>query len=263
MIPAAVGFQCPRCVKAHTRRTRQNQGPFGGAVSARPQMTTYVLLGINLVVFGLISLPGVSSLPWLEWFGLSPIQACHWVDHGCQMIPGVAQGAVWQLFTSLFTHQQWLHLGMNMLTLWFLGPPLERIFGRARFLALYLLAGLAGSVVVLWLSGLDTITLGASGSLFGLIAALLIVQHKLGQDIRQILLWLGLNVVMTVVMFRSISWQGHLGGLIGGAVVTVLLVYLPTGRDRPGHRQWLALAGLGLVLAVLATVRGLQLAAMG
>jgi membrane associated rhomboid family serine protease len=257
MIPAAVGFQCPRCVQAFAKRTRQNEGPFGGAVSARPELTTYVLIGVNLAVFLLILLTGGDSSVWVNRLGLSPVASYHFTALNYTLEPGVAAGAYWQVVTSIFTHANFMHIGMNMLTLWFLGPPLERLLGRARFLALYFLAGLTGSALVLWLTGPTSVTLGASGSLFGLIAALIVILHRLHQDFRQILLWLGINVVMTLVMIQSISWQGHLGGLVGGAAITAILVFMPR-RNRARH-QWLALAGYTLLVAAAIVARILLL----
>jgi membrane associated rhomboid family serine protease len=257
MIPAAVGFQCPSCVRAFTKQTRQHEGPYGGAISGNPTLTTYVLIGVNVAVFALIFLTGWSNSGWANWLGLAPLESCHVVGGRCEMVPGVAYGALWQIVTSLFTHEQWMHIGMNLLTLWFLGPPLERIFGRARFLALYLLSGLTGSAAVMWLSAPTSITIGASGCLFGLIAGLIIVLHKLKQDFRQILLWLGLNVLITAIMWRSISWQGHLGGLIGGAIVAALLVYLP--KKHRDTTQWVTLGAYAVVLIALIVVRALML----
>ena len=255
MIPASVGYQCPRCVKAFARQTRQNEGPFGGAISADPRFTTYILIGLNIMVFILVLATGGNGSSWVNWLGLSPDRTFRMTGQGAQVVPGVAQGAVWQMVTSLFVHAQPLHIGMNMLTLWFLGPPLERFFGRARFLALYLLSGLAGSVVVLWLSSPNSVTVGASGSLFGLIAGLIVVLHRLNQDFRQILLWLGVNVLftLTVLLGGHISWQGHLGGLLGGAAIAAILVHLPS-KDR-ARNQWLALAGVTMVLIALAAAR--------
>jgi membrane associated rhomboid family serine protease len=257
MVPAAVGFQCPNCVRAFARKTRQSEGPYGGTISRNPMLTTYVLIGINVAVFMLIFLTGWSGSPWGNWLGLVPLESCHVVGGACDMIPGVAFGALWQVVTSWFTHEQWMHIGMNLLTLWFLGPPLERIFGRARFLALYCLSGLTGSAVVMWLSNPYSVTIGASGCLFGLIAGLLVVLHHLKQDFRQILLWLGLNVLITAVMWRSISWQGHLGGLIGGAIVAALLVYLP--KPKREVTQWVALGAYAALLLAAIAVRAVML----
>ena len=171
--------------------------------------------------------------------------------------PGVAEGAYWQLLTSAFTHVEILHIGMNMLALWFLGPSLERALGRARFLAVYLVSALAGSVVVLWLADASTMTLGASGAVFGLIGALLVLAYKVHGDVRSVLIWLGINVVYTFIGPGSISWQGHLGGLLGGVAAAVIVVYAPRqGRTR---LQWLGLTGLAVLLLVLAVVRVMQL----
>ena len=256
MIAASVGFQCPQCVRAFARKTRQGEGPFGGAISADPHFTTYVLIGLNLLVFLLVTFTGGNRSVWVNWLGLSPVEYYVKAGDTLQLVPGVASGAVWQLLTSLFTHAQWLHLGMNMLTLWFLGPTLERVFGRVRFLALYLLSGVAGSVVVLWLSAPVSITVGASGSLFGLMAGLLIVLHRLRQDVRVILLWLAVNVFFTL-FGGGISWQGHLGGFLGGAAIAAILVHLPV--QHRARNQWLALIGLTVVLIGLAALRAVTL----
>ena len=89
-------------------------------------------------------------------------------------LPGVADGAYWQLVTSMFTHVQVVHIGFNMLALWVLGPQLELVVGRARFLALYFLSGLAGSALIYWAGPEYTLggTIGASGAVFGLMGAL-------------------------------------------------------------------------------------------
>jgi membrane associated rhomboid family serine protease len=161
------------------------------------------------------------------------------------------------LLTSAFTHVEILHIGMNMLALWFLGPSLERALGRIRFLAIYLISALSGSVVVLWLSDASATTLGASGGVFGLIGALLVLAYKVHGDVRNVLIWLGINVAYTFIGPGSISWQGHLGGLLGGLAAASIVVYAPkAGRSR---WQWLGLIGLTVLLAALAVIRILQL----
>jgi membrane associated rhomboid family serine protease len=269
MIPAAVGFQCPQCVRAHTKQTRQNEGPYGGVVSANPNLTTIVIIAINLAVWALIQATGGRASVWTQYLGLSPLGSCGASEPGtyypavldpntCAAIagswrPGVATGAVWQLATSVFTHVDLIHLGCNLLTVWFLGPTLERLLGRARFLALYLLAGLTGSAFVFRLSSPASNSIGASGAVFGLIAALLIIMRKLRQDARQIFLWLGINVLITVVNIGSISWQAHLGGFVGGAAITAILVFMP--KERRATRQTWALTAYGLLLAALIVAR--------
>jgi membrane associated rhomboid family serine protease len=274
MISAAVGFQCPECVSQGAKQTRQNEAPYGGQRSTNPSLTTIVLIAINALVWGAISLTGGALSRLVDTLALLPLGRClsvqdtnrYYPDVGanaCRLMgdgawqPGVAEGAYWQLLTSAFTHIEVLHIGMNMLALWFLGPSLERALGRVRFLAVYLLAALAGSVVVLWLADTSATTLGASGGVFGLIGALLVLAYKVHGDVRSVLVWLGINVVYTFVGGSSISWQGHLGGLIGGALAALIVVYAPKqGRTR---LQLLGLAGLTVILLVLTAVRVTQL----
>ena len=116
----------------------------------------------------------------------------------------------------MFAHVEPLHIGFNMLALWILGPQLELVLGRVRFLALYLLSGLVGSAAVYWLSPEYTPTLGASGAIFGLMGALLVVARKVRADISQLMVWIGINAALTVLRPSGISWQGHLGGFVGG-----------------------------------------------
>lgn len=274
MISASVGFQCPECVATGARQTRQNDGPYGGRRSANPRLTTIVLIALNALVWVAITLTGGAFSRLVDALSLLPVgrclsasdvnsyypqvgaQACRLMGDGSWQ-PGVADGAVWQLLTNAFTHVEVLHIGMNMLALWFLGPSLEAALGRVRFLAVYLLSALAGSLGVLWLASPDTTTLGASGAVFGLIGALLVLAHKVRGDVRTVLIWLGINVVYTFIGPGSISWQGHLGGLLGGLATAVILVYAPK-PNRP-RTQLLALIGLGLVLLALVAVRMAQL----
>ena len=174
---------------------------------------------------------------------------------GQTWVPGVADGAYWQLLTSAFTHIEVWHIGFNMLALWVLGPQLEMAVGRVRFLALYLLSALAGSTLVYWLADPAGSTIGASGAVFGLMGALLVLAVKVRGDVRGILTWVGINAVITF-LFPNISWQGHLGGFLGGALIAAMLVYAPRkrrtawqvarprgphpgpgGRDRGPHRR--------------------------
>jgi membrane associated rhomboid family serine protease len=159
-------------------------------------------------------------------------------------VTGVAEGAYWQPLTAMFTHVEIWHIGFNMLALWFLGPQLEAAIGRARFLGLYLLAGLCGSAVVYWFAPLNSLTVGASGAIFGLMGGLLVIGLKVKADLSQLLIWIGLNFLITVLGRGFISWQGHLGGFLGGALVAAIIAYAP----RRHRRMW---QGLGFgVLAV-------------
>jgi len=267
MRDAAVGFQCPDCVKEGAKTTRQAQAAYGGRRSADPRLTTLVLVGINALVWLSILATGLAESRLVNLFTLKPRGRCDALDDPGHIVvfnrpvterlcevkasppgewfPGVSDGAYWQLLTSMFTHVEVWHIGFNMLVLYLLGPQLEAVLGRARYVALYLVSGLAGSVCVYWFSGENTATLGASGAIFGLMAALLVVVHKIGGSVQSILMWLGLNAVLTFT-FPGVSWQGHLGGFLGGLLVTGILVYAP--KDR---RILLQFAGIGLVLVAL------------
>ena len=148
-----------------------------------------MLIGINVAVWLLILATGWRNSTLIDRLALLPHGPCEpgrpellpGVDRGaCDAIPatwfpGVADGACWQLVTAMFTHVEIWHIGFNMLALWFLGPQLEMVLGRARFLALYLVSGLAGSALRLLAVGRAPATLGASGAIFGLMGALLVV----------------------------------------------------------------------------------------
>ncbi len=246
MRSAAVGFQCPECVAEGARSTRTGRATYGGTRSGNPALTSQVLIALNVAVYVLLLATGGGRSPWLYRLALLPTGGTALVDGVPQHFPGVADGAYWQLFTSAFTHAAIWHIGFNMVALWVLGPQLEAVLGRARFLAVYLLSALSGSALVYWLSATNAPTIGASGALFGLMGALLVVVFKVRGQVNQILMWIGLNFVFTVLGRGFISWQGHLGGFVGGVLVAAIVVYAP----RSGRVVWQSV-GLGLVTVLL------------
>ena len=266
MRDAAVGFQCPDCIRGASKGSRQNRAMYGGERSADPRLTTLVLIGINAVVWLAITATGGRLSRIADLFALAPTGSCGSRSTPNQYYPGVpssavceslpngdgiwklgfSDGAWWQLLTSVFTHVEIWHLAMNMFALFIFGPVLEGIIGRARFLAVYLLSGLASSVFVIFLADPDSSTVGASGAIFGLLGALLVVARKARLNSQWLVQNLVLGVVVTAVGWRYISWQGHLGGLIGGALSAAIIAYAP--KSRRSLVQW---AGLGLMLAVL------------
>lgn len=193
MRDAAVGFQCPECVKQGARDTRQAVGPFGGARSGNPQATTIGLIALNVAVFlatlftstasdAISRSYGVDLVQ--RWLALMPLGICPAGGAGTTMpspscfevgLPGVAHGAWWQLLTSAFLHVEIWHIGLNMLMLWWYGPVLEQMLGRLRFLAVYLGSALTGSAFVMWLSEPMGYTLGASGAVLGVLSALTVM----------------------------------------------------------------------------------------
>jgi membrane associated rhomboid family serine protease len=179
-------------------------------------------------------------------------------DGSLVTVTGVTDGAWWQPLTSMFTHVEVFHIGFNMLVLWTLGPQLELAVGRLRFLAVYLVSGLAGSAVVLWLAAPHSATLGASGAIFGLLGALLVIAVKVRGDVRGIATWIAVNLVLTFVLPLNISWQGHLGGLVGGILLGAVLVYAPRAR----RSMWQA-AGVAAVSALVVAASVLRVLQLG
>jgi membrane associated rhomboid family serine protease len=251
MRSAAVGFQCPTCVKDGARSTRQGRTPYGGQRVTDPRTTSFVLIGLNAVVWLLIQLTGGRSSRLIDLLALLPDSTARQLSDGSVVVVrGVDDGAWWQLLTSTFTHIDLLHLGVNMLSLYFLGPVLENVLGRARFLALYLVSGLAGSAAVMLLSDPHGQTVGASGAIFGLMGALAVVAVKVRGQVQTVLMWIGLMLLFTFTV-SGISWQGHLGGLVGGALIGAAMVFAP--RQHRSLVQWTS-TGLVVLVSLAAVV---------
>ena len=208
MITAPVGFRCPEC--ANTGSVPAAKTVAGGSLISTPRVT-YTLIAINVAIFALQFLQGVDSLA---------------VDYGMWPIGIAMNGEWWRLFTSAFLHGSFIHIAFNMYVLFFLGPTLERILGHARFLILYILAALGGSVASYWFSDMNTVSVGASGAIFGLMGALVVAGRRLKYDITQVLVLLGINVVIGFIS-PSVDWRAHLGGLVAGAVVAAIMVFPP------------------------------------
>lgn len=273
MRDAAVGFQCPTCVAEGAKTTRSGRTAYGGLRPTNAGITSMVIIALNAAVWLVLSATGRYASELYNRLALLPAGRCVPTDspgqffpnvtteqvcsaQGQTWIPGVADGAYWQLFSSAFMHIELWHIGFNMLALWVLGPQLELAIGRVRFIALYLLSALAGSTLVYWLAPTAGSTLGASGAVFGLMGALLVLAVKGRGDVRGILTWVGLNAVITV-LFPNISWQGHLGGFLGGVVIAALLVYAP--RQRRTVWQVAGLIAVAVVLVVALAARTIAL----
>lgn len=151
----------------------------------------------------------------------------------------------WRMITAMFAHSTGsggllgslpLHILLNMYTLWIFGQVLETMLGKGRYFALYMLAGLAGSLGVFLWSMIDSNTLtngmiGASGAIFGLMAAYVVIQRRMGGNTTQLIVLIAINLVIGFLPGSGISWQAHLGGLIGGAILGVAMT-ARVGRDR-------------------------------
>src|SRR5581483_217369 len=166
--------------------------------------------------------------------------------------PWVGQGDWWRLVTAMFLHGFILHIAFNMLALWWIGAPVEEYLGRARFAGLYFVSGLAGSAGAL-LQAPTTPVVGASGAIFGILGAMLIIEWQVtGRLAGNAATWIVINLVISFAI-PNISWGGHVGGLIGGILVTLAYAGCrERGRAAYGH---LGLGGvLGLVLVAAGSV---------
>ncbi|MGB0099601.1 MAG: rhomboid family intramembrane serine protease [Nocardioides sp.] len=269
MRDASVGFQCPDCVSEGAKSTRSGRTAYGGLRPTNASVTSGVLIAVNVGVWIAILLTGGGSSWLVDLLGLRPSGLCLLADGGYDLpeavcgpqggewLPGVADGAYWQLITAGFTHVTITHIGFNMLALWVIGPQLEMAVGRTRFLALYFLSLLAGSAVVLWAAPEFQLTVGASGAIYGLFGALIVVARRVGGDMRTLWALIAVNVFITFAV-PNISWQGHLGGFVGGLAVAAILVYAPRGP----RRTLVQVAGLVAVAVVLALAIVVRTAAL-
>lgn len=248
MHPASVGFQCPECVAEGKRTQRQPRTMAGGLVPASAGQVTKGLIGINVVVFLAVLGSGGYDSPLVRELVLFSADRVRWGD---TIVTGVDGGAWWRLITATFLHERLLHLLFNMYALWIIGPQLERMLGYARFVALYVTCAFAGSVAVLWFTAPNVPTLGASGAIYGLFGAAFLIARARGADLTSWAVLLGLNLVITFVV-PNISWQGHLGGLVAGLLLGVVLAHAP--RQHRNLAQGLAFAGLwvAMIAAVVA-----------
>jgi membrane associated rhomboid family serine protease len=238
MINAPVGFQCPECVAGAQVALPKTR--FGGSFNTVPKVTRAILI-ICISIFVLSLLLGSFALA----FGMIPA--------------AIAQGEWWRLLTSTLLHGSILHLLFNMYALYWLGPQLERSLGHVRFAALYILSALGGSVASYWFSDLRTVSVGASGAIFGLITATIVIGRETRTDVSQLIVLLGLNVVIGFLQ-PGIDWRAHFGGAITGAAIAFIYTKgTRLNRDRI-HRA--GLAGIFVFLVVATVTRNSQVSAL-
>lgn len=248
MHDAAVGHHCPDCVAEARRAQRGPRTAFGGTLAGQQRQVTKTLIGINVAVAVLaVIVGGTQAVGGGGWGGLLG-GATQLHRSGAMWGYGVSYFGEWyRLFTSMFLHFGLFHLLLNMWALWVVGGVLEPLLGRARFLALYLISGLGGSVAV-YLFDPSRLTAGASGAVFGLFAAFYILLRKLRRDTSLITGILVINLIITFLV-DGISIAGHLGGMITGGLVALGLAYAP--REQRTPIQIVALTAIVVVLAGL------------
>jgi len=213
MRSAAVGHQCVDCVAAGAQSIPQARTGAGGVLRSGRPVITYGLIAVNVLMFVLQMTSKGLERELVLW------------------APGVAGGEYYRLITSAFMHYGILHLLFNMWALYVIGPPLEAWLGRLRFGALYGLSALGGSVLVYLLAPIGAATAGASGAIFGLFGATFVLAKRLNFDIKWLVAIIAANLILTFTV-PSISWQGHIGGLVTGAAIAALFVYTPRERHR-------------------------------
>ncbi len=243
-----VGIRCPDhasvtgTAPAAKRATRRA----ATSLSRRGPFVTQGLIAANVGIYLLQLLMGAGLTANSGWIYEHGVLVSTAVGSNGQLV-GVAEGEWWRLVTAAFLHYGPLHLGMNMLVLWIIGPPLEEYFGHGRYALVYLVSGLAGSAgALLWSP--NALTVGASGAIWGIMGAALVLEARK--------IWVFGGQAMGLVVFNlaitflipGISIGGHVGGLIGGGLSALAFSSL---RRSPSLAT-LAVAGVGVASVVLA-----------
>ncbi|MGW7816738.1 rhomboid family intramembrane serine protease [Streptomyces puniciscabiei] len=257
MVSASVGFQCPACVRGgsgtgHAPTAARPRTIAGGSVTADPRLFTKILIGINIAVFLVQQAVGYSFTDRFELVGRVPFSLFGPTE-------GVAEGQYYRLLTAMFLHSptNFSHILFNMLSLWWIGGPLEAALGRARYLSLYFVSGLAGSALTYLLAAPTSASLGASGAIFGLFGATGVLMRRLNYDLRPLVALLVINLIITFMPGFNIAWQAHIGGLVAGVAVGYAMIHAP--RDKRTLIQYGACAVVLAVVVVLTLVRTAQL----
>ncbi|PFG39771.1 membrane associated rhomboid family serine protease [Georgenia soli] len=237
--PAAVGIQCVDCVNEARSRVPTTRTVLGGRAREGRPVVTITIIALCVVVYLAQRVPGLMVTPSFIF------------------MPALGDQQPYRFLSSAFLHGGTLHLALNMYALWLVGSVLEPALGRWRFVSLYVLSAIGGSVAVLLLAdpsgpSWSTSVVGASGAVFGLFSAIFLVMRRLGRDATQILVLIALNFVIGFVV-AGISWQSHLGGAVTGAALAAAYAYAPRR-----HRTLVSVAAtvaVALLLVVLTVAR--------
>ena len=246
MVFGPVGIRCPDHAKGAAAAPKQRAKVTARRLSAPVGLVKRILIGINVGVYLLELATGAGINANSGWIYEHGVLIATAIDSSGHAI-GVAQGDWWRLITAPFLHYGPVHLGLNMLVLWFIGPALEEYFGRWRYLLLYLVAGLAGSAGALILSP-NALTVGASGAIWGLMgAAVLLEARKIYVFGGQAMGLVVFNLIFTLLI-PGISIGGHIAGGIGGAAAALAF----TSLRRTPKLATLTVAAIGAVSVAVA-----------
>lgn len=250
--PAAVGHQCLDCISEGNRGVRQATGRFGGAVAGGARVTQ-ALIAINVLLYIVELVHPQLGYDWgMIGLGRDPYSG--------QYI-GVELGQWYRMITSAFLPPPGfgslgiLDIAFNMYALYIVGPAIERVLGGVRFLAVYLISALGGSVLLYCLVPYE-IALGASGAIFGLFGAWFVLARRLNADARPVVLLIVLNLGLSFFV-PEIAWQAHVGGLVAGGLLTAAYAWAP--RKNRTAIQVAATVGMLAILAAAVLIRNDQL----
>ncbi len=212
---ASVGYQCVDCIGRGARsQPRTRAIPWAQPPGRSVVVPTLIAINVAVFVVTVVQAASLSNnayAPLFRQWALEP--------------EAVANGAWWRLLTAGFLHIGPLHLAFNMIALWVLGRDLEQVLGRIRFVVVYLVSLLGGSLIVFLFANPESNTAGASGAVFGLMGGLAVVLIRLRLSPRPALTIIALNVIISFVV-PNVSILGHLGGLAFGAAVTAAMIYI-------------------------------------
>ncbi|MFN2519391.1 MAG: rhomboid family intramembrane serine protease, partial [Jatrophihabitantaceae bacterium] len=217
MRPASVGFHCPDDVALATKTVRAPRTAVGARLMDSPPLVTGALIVANVVVYLVTAAQSVKGI-------MQPGDGSSKLFVSWQLFPRAIHGhdQYYRLVTAAFLHVSLLHLASNMLALFIIGPLLERLLGRWRFGVVYLLGTLGGSAAVYAWGQVSTPEVGASGAIFGLFAAAVVLVRKLGLDAQWLIGVIVLNFVFTFSI-HNISKLAHVGGFIAGGLATLAI----------------------------------------
>jgi membrane associated rhomboid family serine protease len=241
MTSTSVGMRCPECSR-QTTKVRVGHGAFSATSGKMP--ATYALIAINVIVF-LVELAGG---------GAGQFSGGGTVIHDAGLRgPDIANGDWWRVITGGFLHAGFLHILFNMYVLYVAGSILEPAIGTPRFLGIYFVSLVAGSLGALIVDP-NTVTVGASGAIFGLMAAVIVVARGRGieQVAQQFAVFIVLNLFLTFAI-PGISIGGHIGGLIGGTLAALLVIFV---ERRMSGRPGFVLELVGILAIFAATFAG-------